>query len=654
MKCKEQSCGTRSDAGSWWAIGTRSAPGRDGQAPGIPVPATHPLAQTTKGSLTFQNPAPRITPSINYIPQAGMTDNDPSTIGGGLTPGQSVRAWYAAALGDWFMPIFLVCQTGAHKGKHLAVPTDKPLAFKLRKNNQDAGAVSVEVRDGQCLFTNRSTMGAQVNGLERNRAVLHAGDKVLIGKDLFLVEEDGDTFDTQAMTPLDLNLESDTPAGGKAKATGPLEGLSRPAPAPHSTTPPKPMPPVIIGTTPPAGPVKIGPTPTVAPVKIGPTPSAQPIPLYGNPGKRTDPPAPTRVKPVIISALPPEDVAEDDASGDAEATLRDSDLVIQGPERALVDTVVPTRPAPLPGAADTVVPTRPAPVPVPAPIISVVDTVVPTRPGPIHAGADTVVPTRPPPVKPAAGRPGSSGPLPPAGLNPLDQPTPPGLVRKSNPDIPAPVPASPPPPPLPRSVTPNPDDRHAKRISASRLSVVEPPPPEDTGKGLFQRMSGMLGGNGRSERARLEQLESERQRLLVESGRLSLGAGGGLGLPESAITALISGKQVTLGPDDISLNILEKWRGQRDRARLIDGEIAAVRRSLGLSQDSSPVLMPPPALRPERKALEERAFHSFDGVATQDLAEGIEVDEPEERQKPRPSSSGVKAISGRKPPRRRR
>jgi hypothetical protein len=535
------------------------------------------------------------------------------------------------------MPIFLVCQTGAHKGKHLAVPTDKPLAFKLRKNNQDAGAVSVEVRDGQCLFTNRSTMGAQVNGLERNRAVLHAGDKVLIGKDLFLVEEDGDTFDTQAMTPLDLNLESDTPAGGKAKATGPLEGLSRPAPAPPSTTPPKPMPPVIIGTTPPAGPVKIGPTPSV-----------QPVPSYGNPGKRPEPPAPTRVKPVIISALPPEDAAEDEDPGDAEATLKDSDLVIQGPERALVDTVVPTRPAPLPGAADTVVTTRPAP----APIIGVADTVVPTRPGPIPAGADTVVPTRPPPVKPVAGRAGSSGPLPPTGLNPIDQPTPPGLVRKSSADIPAaPAPA---PPPMPRSMTPNPDDRHAKRISASRLSVVEPPPPEDTGKGLFQRMSGMLSGSGRSERARLEQLEGERQRLLVESGRLSLGAGGGLGLPESAITALISGKQVTLGPDDISLNILEKWRGQRDRARLIDGEIAAVRRSLGLSQDSSPVLMPPPALRPERKALEERAFHSFDGVATQDLAEGIEVDEPEERQKPRPSSSGVKAISGRKPPRRRR
>jgi hypothetical protein len=209
-------------------------------------------------------------------------------------------------------------------------------------------------------------------------------------------------------------------------------------------------------------------------------------------------------------------------------------------------------------------------------------------------------------------------------------------------------------------MTPNPDDRHAKRISASRLSVVEPPPVEES-KGLFQRMSGMLGGGaGRNERARLEQLEGERQRLLVESGRLSLGAGGGLGLPESAIAALIAGKSVTLGPDEISANVLEKWRGQRDRARLIDGEIAAVRRSLGLPQDSSPVLMPPPALRPERKALEERAFHSFDGVATQDLAEGIDVDEPEPPQaRPRPaasssSSSGKPAVGGRKPPRRRR
>jgi hypothetical protein len=236
--------------------------------------------------------------------------------------------------------------------------------------------------------------------------------------------------------------------------------------------------------------------------------------------------------------------------------------------------------------------------------------------------------------------------------------TSPALVRKSPREAePAPPPPAPAPPPLPAaSPTPNPDDRHAKRISASRLSAVEPSSGGDD-RGIFQRVSGLLGG-GRAERQRLEQLETERHQLLVESGRLSLGAGGGLGLPEAAIASLVAGRTVTLGPDEVSADVLEKWRSQRDRARLIDGEIAAVRRALGLPQDNGAVLMPPPILRPERKALEERAFHTFDGVATQDLGEGIEVDEP--GPPGRPSSSGKNlsaakpSASGRRPQRRRR
>jgi hypothetical protein len=610
----------------------------------------------------------------------------------------------------------LVCQTGAHAGKHLAVTADKPLTFKLRKNNQDAGAVSVELRDGQTLFTNRSSLPSQVNGQERNRAVLHAGDRVLIGKDTFVVEEDADTFDTQAIVPLDL-LDLEAPTSTKAKSTGPLDGLvevpAKVGPIPSAapvkigatpsivpvkvgSTPTMPpvkvgntptIQPVKIGSTPGIVPVKVGNTPTIQPVKIGATPTIQPVKIGSTPSivpvrigntpssapislAGAKPPAkpeapPTKMKPVIISAIDPDDVEEE-----APAAEDDDDLIIPTGNRSTADTVVPSRPTPSAGA---------------------IDTVVPVRPTPISSAADTVVPTRTPP-KPAAppSRPGSSGPLPPPAPAPRPAAPPPppppqiaggdlmgtspALVRKTprEPDPPPPparfpTPTPPPParfptpaPPSPRTPTPSPDDRHAKRISASRLSVVEPAPPDD--RGLFQRVSGLLGG-GRAERQRLEQLEAERQQLLIESGRLSLGAGGGLGLPETAIAALVAGKSVTLGPDEISANILEKWRSQRDRARLIDGEIAAVRRALGLSQDSSPVLMPPPVLRPERKALEERAFHSLDGVSTQDLGEGIDVDE---EPPPPPASSSRQmaaapakakakpsATSGRRPPRRR-
>jgi hypothetical protein len=167
-------------------------------------------------------------------------------------------------------------------------------------------------------------------------------------------------------------------------------------------------------------------------------------------------------------------------------------------------------------------------------------------------------------------------------------------------------------------------DRHAKRISASRLSAVEPDPHEKPAGGLLKRVSSMLGG-GRADRARLEQLEHERQVLLVEAGRLSLGAGGGLGIADEALLPLLSGRPITLDPEKhLSWSVLDQWRSQRERLLVLDTEIAALRKALGLGPDPEATLRPAPALRPEMKEKIERAFHTLDGLATEDLGRTAE------------------------------
>ncbi len=206
------------------------------------------------------------------------------------------------------------------------------------------------------------------------------------------------------------------------------------------------------------------------------------------------------------------------------------------------------------------------------------------------------------------------------------------------------------PDPVPKIRTPAPDDRHAKRISASRLSVVEPS--ESGGNGIMRKVSNLLGG-GRAERQRLEQLERERHALLVEAGRLSLGSGGSFGLPEEKIGAVLGGQSITVEPNDLSGSIVDKWRSQRERVLMLDTEIAALRKALNLGPDAESILMPPPALRPETRAHQERAFVTLDGVGTEDLDGDATYDAPTttETRPPGPSKAGS---SGRRPARRRR
>nr|MBA3709892.1 hypothetical protein [Planctomycetota bacterium] len=186
---------------------------------------------------------------------------------------------------------------------------------------------------------------------------------------------------------------------------------------------------------------------------------------------------------------------------------------------------------------------------------------------------------------------------------------------------------SPPAQPRERTPVPQDDERHSKRISASRLALVEPQP--STGNGLFRKMSNLLGG-GRAERQRLEQLESERQMLLVEAGRLSLGRGGGLGIGEASVMALAAGKVATIRPEELDGAVFDKWKSLRERAKILDTEISALRRVLDLGPDTEALLLPAPVLRPQIKAQQEQAFANLDGYRTENLddQELPELDSP--------------------------
>ncbi len=153
--------------------------------------------------------------------------------------------------------------------------------------------------------------------------------------------------------------------------------------------------------------------------------------------------------------------------------------------------------------------------------------------------------------------------------------------------------------------------RHQRRISASRLSVVESKP------GLLAKMSAAVFG-GKEDRQRQEKLERERTALLIEAGRLSLQAGGGLGLSSAHLTDLISEQTVTITADDLDRPTLDNWKAHRERLAYLDAEISALRRSQHLSP--APELMPaPPSLR-EQKSQAERTFATLDGLGTEELA----------------------------------
>ena len=189
--------------------------------------------------------------------------------------------------------------------------------------------------------------------------------------------------------------------------------------------------------------------------------------------------------------------------------------------------------------------------------------------------------------------------------------------------------------------------RQSRRISASRLSAVEPAQKQ----GLFSIVSKAFGR--RDERhQRLTELETARAELLAEAGRHALGAGGSLGLPEKTVSTLLAGGTVTVSANDVSQADLGRWRAQRQRMVLLDAEIAALRRTLGLGSDLQLHVQSSPTARPDQKAMQNRAFATLDGLSTDELSrEGATLpDDQQELEAPKNSSSGRQ----RPAPRRRR
>jgi len=154
--------------------------------------------------------------------------------------------------------------------------------------------------------------------------------------------------------------------------------------------------------------------------------------------------------------------------------------------------------------------------------------------------------------------------------------------------------------------------RQQRRISASRLTSVEPQP---SASGLLKRVSAAF--SGRAEKVRLDELETERRAALVEAGRRSLADGSALGLPAEVINALGRGQNVTLRAEQVST--LSRWREDRQRLVRLDAEIAALRQALGIGADPDAVILINPTLKSDEKQKTERAFATMDAVGTQEL-----------------------------------
>lgn len=157
--------------------------------------------------------------------------------------------------------------------------------------------------------------------------------------------------------------------------------------------------------------------------------------------------------------------------------------------------------------------------------------------------------------------------------------------------------------------------RQSRRISASRLTAVEPAQRE----GLLSKVGKVFGR--RDERhQRLADLEADRAALLTEAGRHALGHGGSLGLPEKVVAALLAGGTVSIVSTDLSQADVDRWRAQRQRMVLIDAEISALRKALGLGSDPQMHQQSSPTLRPDQKAMQDRAFATLDGLSTDELS----------------------------------
>jgi hypothetical protein len=179
--------------------------------------------------------------------------------------------------------------------------------------------------------------------------------------------------------------------------------------------------------------------------------------------------------------------------------------------------------------------------------------------------------------------------------------------------------------------------RHSRRISASRLTAVEP---AGSGReGLLSKVGRVFGR--RDERyQRLEELQAERLGRLAEAGRLALSPGLGLGLDEGMVAALLQGGTISLNASDCSTTGLEQWRALRKRLDLLDAEIAAMRRTLGLGPDPESTLQQSPTLRVDERRHQERAFAALDGLSTDEIGPVLGAGAPAPGEAQAPPSSG--------------
>ena len=159
-------------------------------------------------------------------------------------------------------------------------------------------------------------------------------------------------------------------------------------------------------------------------------------------------------------------------------------------------------------------------------------------------------------------------------------------------------------------------DRRRRVISATMPAQIASKP------GLLTRLSGVF--SQRHRRHREVALRQERRHLLEEIGRLAL-SGSLFGLEEHQVVALQSGRGLNVPPNSQPRKSLERWRELRERVNLIDAEITAVRRQLGLGPDPETSLGRC-ELRAGVKGREERVYATLDAMETNDYL--LAVEEP--------------------------
>ncbi len=202
-------------------------------------------------------------------------------------------------------------------------------------------------------------------------------------------------------------------------------------------------------------------------------------------------------------------------------------------------------------------------------------------------------------------------------------------------------------------------NRRQRRLSASRLAQVEAP---EVKNGLFAKVGQVFSGReSREDRKRLEQLDVERQALLVQAGRLAISENNGFGIPDHLYNPLLKGVQVSLRLQDFSIPAIERWRSIRGRLSQLDAEIGACRSQLGLGSDRS-LAMPPVPLASDQRARQDHTFEIMDGLATMELEGESALDDQvalapgtlEEAPSASASPGSGRTASGRRNLRRRR